>query len=175
MHCTVRLQPLLKSRSDLSVSCRSGLEPGAAPAVPPDGILDPMYVWHMSSDEVHHEVGAPDDERGNESSNVLRFPSVTRRARPTPPDQRLRTIIGGVLRDERLEQGRTLADVAAGSSVSLPYLSEIERGRKEISSDLLASVAGALDLTLVHVLERCVDRLRGGGSERNRSFEMRAA
>lgn len=71
-------------------------------------------------------------------------------------------MVGDVLRDERHRQERTLADVAGRAAVSLPYLSEVERGRKEISSDLLDAVSGALDLTLVEVLERCVGRLRTG-------------
>ena len=89
-------------------------------------------------------------------------------------DVPLRRVVGDVLRDERRQQERTLADVAAAAAVSLPYLSEIERGTKEVSSDLLAAVAGALDLTLVEVLERCVGRLRAqlrGGSD----IQLRAA
>jgi Helix-turn-helix domain len=132
----------------------------------------------MASSEVPYDAEASSNERGEhgERSNVLRFPSVARRAQLVPEEDRLRTVVGAVLRDERTRQSRTLADVAAESAVSLPYLSEIERGRKEVSSDLLTAVAGALDLTLVVVLERCVERLRGGGgSQGGRSFEMRAA
>ena len=76
------------------------------------------------------------------------------------PDVRLREVVGDVLRDERHRQGRTLADVAEAAAVSLPYLSEIERGRKDVSSDVLGAVAGALDLRLLDVLERSVVRLR---------------
>ena len=76
------------------------------------------------------------------------------------PDVRLREVVGDVLRDERHRQGRTLADVARAAAVSLPYLSEIERGRKDVSSDVLGAVAGALDLRLLDVLERSVVRLR---------------
>ena len=78
----------------------------------------------------------------------------------TSPDVRLREVVGDVLRDERHRQGRTLADVAEAAAVSLPYLSEIERGRKDVSSDVLGAVAGALDLRLLDVLERSVVRLR---------------
>jgi len=92
---------------------------------------------------------------------VLAFPTLGRRPSPQPAaDFRLRDIIGEVLRDERRAQQRTLADVARAASVSLPYLSEVERGRKEISSDLLDAVTGALDITLIDVLERGVERLR---------------
>lgn len=79
---------------------------------------------------------------------------------PPPDEPRLRGVIGDVLRGERLEQRRSLADVAAAAAVSLPYLSEVERGRKEVSSDVLAAITGALGLELVEVLERSADRLR---------------
>ncbi|MEL7207214.1 MAG: helix-turn-helix transcriptional regulator [Actinomycetota bacterium] len=74
-------------------------------------------------------------------------------------DIRLRDVIGQTLRDERLRQGRTLADVAEEAAVSLQYLSEVERGRKEISSDLLHVVHHALGLDLHQVLERAARRL----------------
>ena len=102
-------------------------------------------------------------------ARVLPFPSLGRGERPpaTPPEPRLRTLIGDVLREERHDQERTLADVADAAAVSLPYLSEVERGTKEVSSDLLAAICDALDLELADVLERSVHRLRpraGGGS-----------
>jgi transcriptional regulator with XRE-family HTH domain len=64
----------------------------------------------------------------------------------------LRTMIGDVLRRNRTEQGRTLADVARAARVSLPYLSELERGRKEASSEVLAAVCDALLIELADVL-----------------------
>jgi transcriptional regulator with XRE-family HTH domain len=70
-------------------------------------------------------------------------------ARPRPL---LRTTLGGVLRRTRLEQGRTLADVARAARVSMPYLSEVERGRKEASSEVLAAVCEALRIELSDVL-----------------------
>jgi len=128
------------------------------------------------------ETAATGDVRAGESplAEVLAFPSPRRAhdrahdAVEQGTDVPLRVVVGDVLRDERREQERTLADVAAAAAVSLPYLSEIERGTKEVSSDLLAAVAGALDLTLVEVLERCVGRLRAqmrGGS----GIQLRAA
>ena len=96
-----------------------------------------------------------------ELAAVLAFPTLGHRPPPEPAaDPLLRDIIGEVLRDERRAQQRTLADVARSASVSLPYLSEVERGRKEISSDLLDAVTDALDITLIDVLERSVGRLR---------------
>jgi transcriptional regulator with XRE-family HTH domain len=65
----------------------------------------------------------------------------------------LRGLIGMVLRRTRLDQGRTLRDVADAARVSVPYLSEVERGRKEPSSELLAAICTALDLQLADLLE----------------------
>ncbi|WP_377643415.1 helix-turn-helix domain-containing protein [Oryzobacter terrae] len=64
----------------------------------------------------------------------------------------LRHELGEVLREIRQEQGRTLRDVASSSSVSLGYLSELERGTKEASSELLSAVCGGLGLHLSEVL-----------------------
>jgi transcriptional regulator with XRE-family HTH domain len=64
----------------------------------------------------------------------------------------LRTVLGGVLRRIRQEQGRTLADVAQAARVSLPYLSELERGRKEASSEVLAAICDALRVELADLL-----------------------
>lgn len=64
----------------------------------------------------------------------------------------LRTHLGSALRAARVSQGRTLRDVAKSARVSLGYLSEVERGQKEASSELLNSICGALDLQLSSVL-----------------------
>jgi transcriptional regulator with XRE-family HTH domain len=64
----------------------------------------------------------------------------------------LRTQIGGTLRANRISQGRTLRDVAKSARVSLGYLSEVERGQKEASSELLNSICQALELQLSSVL-----------------------
>jgi transcriptional regulator with XRE-family HTH domain len=68
------------------------------------------------------------------------------------PRPLLRTTLGTVLRRIRLEQGRTLADVAAAGRISMQYLSELERGRKEASSEILAAVCDALEVDLPDVL-----------------------
>src|SRR5215207_3247450 len=65
----------------------------------------------------------------------------------------LRTAIGTVLRRLRRQQGRTLQDVADAAGVSMPYLSEIERGRKEASSEILAVICRALGINLPELLE----------------------
>lgn len=64
----------------------------------------------------------------------------------------LREVIGDVLRRARTSQGRTLREVADSARVSLGYLSEVERGRKEASSELLSAICGALDVPLSRVL-----------------------
>ena len=68
------------------------------------------------------------------------------------PRPLLRTMLGHVLRRTRQEQGRTLADVARAAKVSMPYLSEVERGRKEASSEVLAAICDALGIELSDVL-----------------------
>ena len=71
----------------------------------------------------------------------------------------LRRIIGDVLRERRREQGRTLREVSAAARVSLGYLSEVERGQKEASSELLGSICEALDVPLSTVLRDVSDAL----------------
>ena len=65
----------------------------------------------------------------------------------------LREVIGDVIRDARTSQGRTLREVSDTARVSLGYLSEVERGRKEASSELLASICDALDVELSDLLD----------------------
>ena len=69
----------------------------------------------------------------------------------------LRHLLGDALRQLRLRQGRTLREVSAAARVSLGYLSEVERGQKEASSELLASICGALGAPLSHVLREVSD------------------
>jgi transcriptional regulator with XRE-family HTH domain len=68
-----------------------------------------------------------------------------------------RRLLGDVLRSERMHQGMTLREVSAAARVSLGYISEIERGQKEASSELLASLCSALDLPLSHLLREVSD------------------
>jgi transcriptional regulator with XRE-family HTH domain len=69
----------------------------------------------------------------------------------------LRQMLGDALRRLRLRQGRTLREVSAAARVSLGYLSEVERGQKEASSELLASICGALGAPLSQVLREVSD------------------
>jgi transcriptional regulator with XRE-family HTH domain len=70
-----------------------------------------------------------------------------------PPAPLLRTTVGEVLRRLRLGQRRTLADVAKSANVSMPYLSELERGRKEASSEVLAALCAALGIGLPELID----------------------
>jgi len=72
----------------------------------------------------------------------------------------LRSHIGSALRASRVTQGRTLRDVAKSARVSLGYLSEVERGQKEASSELLNSICAALDISLGEVLLRVSAQVR---------------
>src|SRR5579875_325774 len=98
---------------------------------------------------------APDDGRafaargGKPMDPVAIGPRGPRVPRPKPL---LRNILGDVLRRTRLAQGRTLADVARTARVSMPYLSELERGRKEASSEILAAICEALHIGLSDLL-----------------------
>ena len=80
----------------------------------------------------------------------------------------LRQVVGETLRGLRLRQRRTLREVSASARVSLGYLSEVERGQKEPSSELLAAIAAALDVELsdlfaeVSVVLRREEKLAGG-------------
>jgi transcriptional regulator with XRE-family HTH domain len=71
----------------------------------------------------------------------------------------LRRVIGEELRRRRQDQGRTLRDVSAAARVSLGYLSEIERGQKEASSELLAAICAALDVPLSSLLSAVSDEV----------------
>lgn len=69
----------------------------------------------------------------------------------------LRRLLGDVLRRQRQRQGRTLREVSSSARVSLGYLSEVERGQKEASSELLGAICTALDVPLSVVLRELSD------------------
>jgi transcriptional regulator with XRE-family HTH domain len=68
-----------------------------------------------------------------------------------------RRLLGEVLRGARMQRGMTLRELSAEARVSLGYISEIERGQKEASSELLASLCQAMDLPLSDVLREVAD------------------
>ena len=79
----------------------------------------------------------------------------------------LRHLVGAILRRARLRQGRTLQEVAATARMSTAYLSEIERGRKEASSEMLAAVCSALDIRLVDLVGQAHDALAAVAEKRS--------
>ena len=99
------------------------------------------------------------------ANGITRWVGEQPRPRAETPDIKERTMpvlrheIGDVLRDVRQRQGRTLREVSHDARVSLGYLSEVERGQKEASSELLASICGALDVPLSFMLREVSDRL----------------
>ena len=85
--------------------------------------------------------------------DVIAFPPQ-KRPEDGPVEPLWREAVGQQLRDERHRQERTLTDVAERAGISTQYLSEVERGRKEPSSEILGAVSGALGLRLVEVTSR---------------------
>jgi len=80
-------------------------------------------------------------------AEILDFPRT-----PEPPEPLWREALGRKLRETREERGDRLVDVADRAGISVQYLSEIERGRKEPSSEMIAAVAGALGIDLADLL-----------------------
>ncbi len=103
---------------------------------------------------------------GRDMDNVVplrRGPKRTLPARPVPgpptPEPLWRQAVGTQLRQERRTRGERIADVAARAGVSPQYLSEIERGRKDPSSEVLSALAGALGLSVLDLTGRSTRHL----------------
>ncbi|CEA09375.1 Transcriptional regulator ClgR [Arthrobacter saudimassiliensis] len=91
------------------------------------------------------------------------------RSAPGSREPLWREVLGELLRRLRHERGRTLGEVAERAGISPQYLSEIERGRKEPSSEMIAAVAGALGITLLDLTAAAAEALllsRGGVPQR---------
>ncbi len=89
-----------------------------------------------------------------------RHPAPVRPAtRPTTVPTLLRTALGASLRRRRDEQGLRIVDVAERARLSVAYVSEVERGRKEPSSEVVAALCRALDASLAEVLREVVEAL----------------
>jgi transcriptional regulator with XRE-family HTH domain len=82
-------------------------------------------------------------------------------------------MLGDVLRRTRLKQGRTLADVADAARMSMQYLSELERGRKEASSEILAAICDALEVELPDVLAEVGRELASAGAAPQQAIVLR--
>ncbi|MDN5760682.1 MAG: helix-turn-helix domain-containing protein [Tomitella sp.] len=98
--------------------------------------------------------------------------------RSSEPEPLWREAVGRQLRDERHRRGERIADVADRAGISPQYLSELERGRKEASSEMLSAVAGALDLTVRDLVEAGARQLPGsrrGGQAAGGRVQLLAA
>jgi transcriptional regulator with XRE-family HTH domain len=98
-----------------------------------------------------------------EHANVYplrREPERDPQPEPRPQEPLWREVLGRRLRALRQEQQETLAETAARAGISPQYLSEIERGRKEPSSEMIAALAGALGVTLIDLTELVATDLR---------------
>src|SRR5918995_488537 len=131
-----------------------------------------------AADRCHPGTGEPASALRHEqrpAGRATRIPGAAYRERTAPHGLRrtpalagqetamtlLRTQLGNSLRSHRLRQRRTLRDVSGVARVSLGYLSEVERGQKEASSELLASICDALDVELADLLAEVSLGLRG--------------
>lgn len=95
----------------------------------------------------------PREEHGPDTSPETAFPGYRERV------ILLRRLLGDVLRQRRQHQGRTLREVSAEARVSLGYLSEVERGQKEASSELLAAICDALGVRMSDLMREVSDSL----------------
>lgn len=114
------------------------------------------------------------DDMHTEPRNVVDLGA----ARAAREPRLLRQVYGEVLRSERLDQDRSLDEVARTVGMSKQYLSEIERGRKDPSSEILGSVCTALGMPVEQLLERGIRRMsahRAIGTTQQTTVELRAA
>ena len=95
-------------------------------------------------------------------ADLVPFPRTPRPARPRPgdPEPLWRHLLGDQLRRRRHRRDETLTETAANAGVSPQYLSEVERGLKEPSSEMIAAIAGALDTSLIELTSAVADELR---------------
>jgi len=91
---------------------------------------------------------------------MAEYAKVVPLRREPPPEPLWREVLGQRLRTLRLDQRETLAETAGRAGISPQYLSEIERGRKEPSSEMIAALAGALGTTLTVLTEQVSGDLR---------------
>ncbi len=82
------------------------------------------------------------------------------RTRPSEPEPLWRQMVGDQLRRRRHDRDETLTETAENAGVSPQYLSEVERGLKEPSSEMIAAIAGALDTSLIELTSTVADELR---------------
>jgi len=95
-------------------------------------------------------------------ADIVPFPRSPHPARPQPgdPEPLWRQLLGDQLRRRRHDREETLSETAEKAGVSPQYLSEVERGLKEPSSEMIAAIAGALDTSLIELTSAVADELR---------------
>jgi transcriptional regulator with XRE-family HTH domain len=115
----------------------------------------------------HQITRASKPSRGNQWPRSRRLPDELLTGRKESAMRSLlREVIGDVLRRARTTQRRTLREVSDAARVSLGYLSEVERGRKEASSELLSAICDALDVPLSQLLVDAGEQLaRANGAQ----------
>ena len=95
-------------------------------------------------------------------ADLVPFSRIPRR--PSDPEPLWRRLLGDQLRRRRHERDETLTETAEKAGVSPQYLSEVERGLKEPSSEMIAAIAGALDTSLVELTSAVADELRSAAA-----------
>ena len=99
-------------------------------------------------------------------AEIIPMPTKRPQRAPREPEPLWRDALGDQLRRIRHGRGERLADTADRAGVSPQYLSEMERGLKEPSSEMIAAVAGALEVTLIDLTAAVLDELRSRSSDR---------
>ncbi|MGO2746970.1 helix-turn-helix domain-containing protein [Microbacterium sp.] len=100
-------------------------------------------------------------------ADILAFPrpsKLPQPAKPLQPEPLWRHLLGDQLRRLRHEHEETLGETAAKAGVSPQYLSEVERGLKEPSSEMIAAIAGALETSLIDLTSTVADELRAASA-----------
>jgi transcriptional regulator with XRE-family HTH domain len=99
-------------------------------------------------------------------AEIITLPTPSERRPAREPEPLWRDALGERLRRLRHDRGERLADTAERAGVSPQYLSEMERGLKEPSSEMIAAVAGALEVTLIELTAGVLDDLRAQSDQR---------
>jgi len=110
-------------------------------------------------------------------SEVLlrRSEEVLGKARTPEPEPLWREVLGSRLRELRRERQEKLTETASRAGISPQYLSEVERGRKEPSSEMIAALAGAFGLTLIDLTTLVTEDLRRQAEALRRTRTLRQA
>ena len=107
-------------------------------------------------------------------ADLVPFPRSPR-TRPSDLEPLWRHLLGDQLRRRRHERDETLTETAASAGVSPQYLSEVERGLKEPSSEMIAAIAGALDTSLIELTSAVADDLRAAAAPASASASASAS